>query len=191
MQVLLSGVLFIINFIISAYLYILSLRLLMQKFRVSWYNPISQFIIQLSNPVIKPIRRFIPGFAGFDGTILLLIFVFQAILIIALEWLSNMSSLSWLGLLSITLALSFQKLLNTYLALIIVFALMSWFSSSRSHPLFQVSSTIIEPGLAVIQRRVRPISGFDLSPVIMLVLIQLIKIIFLLPVIQWASSMGG
>src|SRR5579871_5457054 len=57
---------FLIQTIFDLYALILLLRLLLQYLRVDFYNPISQFVVKLTSPVIVPLRRIIPGYWGID-----------------------------------------------------------------------------------------------------------------------------
>ena len=51
-----------IQFVFEAFLYILLVRLLLQKAGESWHNPISQIVVKVTDPILKPLRKFIPGF---------------------------------------------------------------------------------------------------------------------------------
>ena len=75
---------FIINFIFESYLYILLLRLLLQKMRAPFYNPLSQFIIKVTDPLVKPLQRMIPGVRGFDFAIVFLLVVLEIIALLLL-----------------------------------------------------------------------------------------------------------
>ena len=63
---------FVISTLVNLYVMIVLLRFLMQTFKVDFYNPISQFAVKLTSPLLKPIRRAVPGIAGIDVSSLLL-----------------------------------------------------------------------------------------------------------------------
>jgi YggT family protein len=84
MSPVISAASLLIHILFDSYIVILLLRLMLQKLGANWYNPISQFIIQLTEKPLKPLRKFIPGVAGFDLSILLLAFVLQYIEIVLL-----------------------------------------------------------------------------------------------------------
>ncbi len=191
MQPLVNALVFLGDFIVSTYLYVLILRLFMQKYRVSWHNPLSQLVIQLTNPVIKPVRRFIPGIGGWDGSIVVLLVVLQALWTMVWLEVAGITSMSWVGLVIVAVCMVVQKVLNVYIILVIASALMSWLPALQQHPVAQLVVSIVRPGLQQIQRRIPSIAGFDFSPVIVLVGIQLIKIIALNPLMAWAVSLHG
>ena len=191
MQPLVNAIIFLGDFIVSTYLYVLVLRLFMQKYRVSWYNPFAQLVIKLTNPLIKPVRRFIPGLAGWDGSIILLLVVIQAIWIGVWLEASGVGAISWLGVLLVAIGWVMLKVLNVYFILVIVSALMSWLPALQQHPIADIVTAIVQPGLRVIQARIPVIAGFDFSPVVILLMIQLVKILAVSPMIAWAASLHG
>jgi YggT family protein len=178
---LINATIFLLNFFISAYLYVLLLRMLMQKYRVSWHNPLSQFVIKISDPVVKPLRRWIPGLAGFDLSIVLVVFVIQCVGLWVLESLLGGHSMAIVGLLIVSLGLCLAQLLNLYFFMVIVVAIMSWVATGRPNPLAAVFVSITEPLMSRIRRILPAMGGFDFSPVVVLLLIQMIKILFLGP----------
>ena len=191
MQPLVNAIIFLGDFIVSTYLYVLVLRLFMQKYRVSWYNPFAQLVIKLTNPLIKPVRRFIPGLAGWDGSIILLLVVIQAIWIGVWLEASGVGAISWLGVLLVAIGWVMLKVLNVYFILVIVSALMSWLPALQQHPIADIVTAIVQPGLRAIQARIPVIAGFDFSPVVILLMIQLVKILAVSPMIAWAASLHG
>ena len=84
------------------YLTIVLLRFLLQLARADFYNPISQFVVKATNPLLRPLRRFIPGWGGIDGAALVLAVIIQAItfflIIVALN--SSIPAINPLTLLS-------------------------------------------------------------------------------------------
>ena len=191
MQPLVNAIIFLGDFVVSTYLYVLVLRLFMQKYRVSWYNPFAQLVIKITNPLIKPVRRFIPGLAGWDGSIILLLIVIQAIWVGGWLEFSGMDNISWLGVLLVAIGWVMLKVLNVYFILVIVSALMSWLPALQQHPIAELVTAIVQPGLRVVQARLPAVAGFDFSPVVILLAVQLVKILAVNPMLAWAASLHG
>ena len=63
---------YLLQTLLSLYLIAMLLRFLLQVVRADFYNPISQFLVKITNPVVVPLRRVIPGFGGIDIASLLL-----------------------------------------------------------------------------------------------------------------------
>ena len=75
---------YLIQTLLSLYLIAMLLRFLLQLVRADFYNPISQFIVKITNPLVVPLRKIIPGYAGLDIASLLLALVLQIIGIAAI-----------------------------------------------------------------------------------------------------------
>ena len=58
---------FLIEVIFDLYAMVIVLRFLMQSVRADYYNPVSQFVVKVTNPVLVPLRRLIPSVAGHDA----------------------------------------------------------------------------------------------------------------------------
>lgn len=163
----------IIGFLSTALL----LRFYMQAFRVSFNNQIGTFIVQLTNWLVKPLRKILPGLYGLDLASLLPAYFLQLVLLLAIYSLrvgiegmaleSLFGLVLWQGLLA-TLRLSVYILIGA----LILQAVLSWVNpySSLAQPVAQLSRPFLQP----IQRVVPPIAGIDLSPLIAILLAQVV-----------------
>ena len=102
-----------------------------------------------------------------------------------------MGAISWLGVLLVAIGWVMLKVLNVYFILVIVSALMSWLPALQQHPIAELVTAIVQPGLRVVQARMPAIAGFDFSPVVILLMIQLVKILAISPMVAWAASLHG
>ena len=66
---------FLIDFAFSVYIFIVLTRFVLQLARADFYNPISQFVLRATNPLLAPLRRLIPGYRGLDIASLVLILI--------------------------------------------------------------------------------------------------------------------
>ncbi|MGP1930201.1 MAG: YggT family protein [Arsenophonus sp. ET-YP4-MAG3] len=164
---------FIISTIIQLYIIILLLRAWMQWVESDFYNPFSHFVIKVTQPIIEPLRRFIPNIGTIDTVTLLIAYILTVANIIFVISLTSM-----LTLINITLIpISFIQLL-TYPGklifwLIMIRAILSWISEGRN-PIDYMLMQLTEPLISPIRRIIPTIGGFDLSAIIvMLILIAL------------------
>lgn len=181
---LISVAILLIHVILGAYIVILLLRLLLQKLGASWRNPISQFVIQLTEKPLKPLRRMIPGVAGFDLSIVLLLIIFQCIQIILLCALQFGAMPNIAGLLISIIAEILSKLVYIYIYAIIINAIASWFPHMRSHPILHIISLIVNPALSRIQRIIPLIGGIDISPIAALLALTIINMLVVQPLLM-------
>lgn len=169
----------LIIYLCTAYTYLLIFRILLQISRANFYNPICQFILTFTNPVVIPLRRIIPGYFKFDiPTLVAVIGLFY--IVEQVNWMMITSQVTpytirivaSYKLFIVVIGKLLQFTVNIYYytllfgAIIsIMFALFGFGGSHASHlnPIFDLLYTVNEPLLAKFRRFIKPISGFDLS----------------------------
>lgn len=155
------------------------LRFWSQWARVPFQNPFAQFLVKVTNFAVRPARRIIPGLFGLDWASLVLLFVAEALSVLAVHWLMGYPfAAAGLqvapGFLLLILATTLRLASYVLMGLIILQAVISWVNPfSPMAPVFYAMS---RPLLAPFQRLIPPISGVDLSPLAALVVIQLLLI---------------
>lgn len=156
------------------------LRFFLQATRSDFRNPISAAVVQLTNPVVMPLRKLIPGWGGMDNASLFAALVLQAIVLLAGAMLFR-GSLAGLNLVNLLVSTAFSLVLaiiGLYLVLVFFSVILSWINQDPYNPLANVVGSLTEPVMRPARRLVPPIGGFDISPVIVLIALQAIKIFF-------------
>lgn len=166
---------FIVQTFFELYIMTFMLRFLLQLGRADFNNPLSQFIVQVTNPLARPVRRVVPGWRGFDlSTILIAYLLTVAMIAIGLLIMGgairNIPALFLSGLIELA-----QMFLRMFVFLIIGQVLLSWFAPH--HPVSNILRTLTSPILRPIQRILPPIAGIDLSPLFALIAIQALLIL--------------
>ena len=169
--------LFLLQVLTGFLSFVLLLRFYMQAFRVSFNNQVGTFVVDLTNWLVKPLRKALPGLWGLDLASLLPAYLLQLIFSLAVlslhgsseAWLSGsaLPFVLWQGVLA-TLRLSIYLLIGALL----VQAVLSWVSPYS--PLSQPVGQLTRPFLGPIQRLVPRIGAVDLSPLIAIVLAQVV-----------------
>ena len=165
---------FLIRTLIDIYTSILMLRFLLQQVRADFYNPISQFIVKLTNPVVMPARKFIPGFRGYDVATLVLVLAFIVIKIVLLASLGGITP-NVITVLFVALQELVLLLLNIFMFAIFVQAILSWVNPDPYHPVAALLRSLTAPVLRPFQQIIKPISGIDLSPLVALIALMFAK----------------
>jgi len=166
--------LFLLDAVIGFFTFALLLRFYMQAFRVSFRNQVGAFVVQLTNGLVMPLRKVLPGLFGLDLASLLLAYVLQALLFFAVLSLRGGLSLDAANLLGLILwgALLATLRISIYLLIgaLVLQAVLSWVSpySPLATPLAQLTRPFTDP----VRRIVPPIAGIDLSLLIVLLLAQ-------------------
>lgn len=175
-----TAFIFLVNTLFSLYIMTIILRLLLQLRRADFYNPLSQFVVLATNPLLKPLRRIIPGYYGIDFAALLLAYLFSLLAIVAVVWLAgaelNPPVLLWWGLLKL-LVITIQL----YFFTILVQVILSWVNPGSYNPVTAVLYSLNEPVLKPFRRFIPPLGGFDLSPVFAIILLQFVNYLIPLP----------
>lgn len=175
-SILLSPLEFLLTTLFSLYIGVVMLRFLLQAVRADFYNPLSQFIVKVTNPLLLPLRRFIPGLWGFDMAALLLMVVLQICVAYLIVIIGGKGIGPW-GVLIWSLSELVGLAFNVFIFSILIQALMSWLNPDPFNPAFSLLHSLNEPILAPIRRFVPPMSGIDLSALVALIGLQTLKLL--------------
>jgi len=174
------ALLFLIKTLSNLFLLLFMLRIVLQRVRADFYNPLSQFVLRATNPLVMPVRRLIPSSAALDFPTLVVLVVLEAITTWILMSIVGMSttptvfaSLVFLRLISL--------LLWMYIVGIFIYVILSWVGQGGYNPFARALANVIDPPLNVVRRFIPPIGGLDLSPLLVLVLLQAAVIMLPLP----------
>jgi YggT family protein len=153
-------------------------RFFMQWARVSFYNPVGQFVMAVTDWAVKPARRVIPGLWGLDLASLLLAWLVQGLgqgLMLGLVGGAAVSP----AMAPLVALLSLFAVLRTALWLVMVVvlvsAVLSWVNPYA--PAGQIFNALAAPMLRPFRRLIPPIGGVDLSPLVLLLLLQVAQIV--------------
>jgi YggT family protein len=178
---------YLIDVFFGLFTYTLVLRLVMQIMRAPFRNPLGQAVMALTDWIVKPLRKVLPGFGGIDWASLVAALLFQFAWLLALQLTFGRAfALLGAGLAFLLLAtvIALVKAL-LWLVIIVVFAqaILSWVAPDG--PLAGVLNALTFPVLRPVRRVVPPIGGtLDLSPLIVIVIAQLL----LITIVPWLES---
>ena len=190
---LLSPLMLIINTLFDLYILLVLLRFLFQMLRADFYNPVSQFIVKLTTPPLKILRRVIPSVGGQDAAsivlCLLLIYakflLMRALSIPAVHIGGVMAplSVSYGGLLVFSVADLVALILTVFLVAIIIKVILSWVNPGHYNPVIGLVDRLAQPVLRPVRKIVPPIGGLDLSPLFATLLVLVAKMLIVPPII--------
>jgi YggT family protein len=177
MSPLMQSAVFLCDTLFSFYMIMVLLRILLQWVRADFYNPFCQTVLKMTNFFVIPLRRVIPAYYGIDCAsvllLLLLAFFKQGILILIETgiWAHPM------GLLLLGIADIFELIFYIYIFCVIVLVVVSWLNPVRSNPLIHIATQLVTPLLIRIQRVLPTMSGFDLSPMVLTIILILFNML--------------
>lgn len=179
---------FLIETLIGLYILIVMLRFLLQWARADFYNPVSQFIVKATQPPLAPLRKIIPGFAGLDLAAVTFMFVLKFIELWLITVLLGFAP-QFGGLAMLSIAELLGLAINVYLFSILIQVIISWVNPGMYNPVMGLLHSLNEPLLAPARRMIPPISGLDLSPIAVIILLQLASMLAVAPIRDLARSM--
>lgn len=173
-----SGALnFIVIYLFDIYIMIVFTRFLLQMVRADFYNPVSQFVVKATTPVLKPLRRIVPGFGGLDNASLALLALLVIAKIIAWSFINFQAMLPVGPLMLLSLKSIALTLVNYFMLIIFVGAIMSWVVQGY-HPVSAVLFQLSDPIVAPLRRLIPSAGGIDFSPMIVMLGLYFLKILF-------------
>ena len=153
-------------------------RFLLQLVGADFYNPVSQFVVRATNPVLGPLRKLIPPGRQFDGASLVAVLV----LIVAQVYVEFLLRHGGTPPGQILLLWSFNSLgswvLGYFFVAVIIRVVLSWIMQDPRHPFFMIVNQITEPLMAPARRVLPPMGGLDLSPILVLIALQFLMVLF-------------
>ena len=168
---------YLVNTVLSLYLIVVIMRFLLQVARADFYNPISQFIVKATNPLVIPLRRIIPGVAGLDIATLVLALLIQLLAIILLYLLltntlpNPFSAVIW-SCIGVCAAVT-----KIYFFSILAAIIFSWIAPGSNHPALMLLHQINEPVMAPFRKLLPAMGGLDLSPIMVFIAINVLNIL--------------
>ena len=180
---------FLIETLFGVYILIVMVRLLLQWARADFYNPLSQFIVKATQPVLAPLRTALPSVGGIDLACVVLLVVLQLAELLLVTGLLG-HRVAVIALLVLSVAEIVQLAIYVFLFSILIHVIMSWINPGSYNPLLGVLHSLNEPLLGPARRIVPPIGGLDLSPIVVMVALQLVAILVVGPLRQIAGTLG-
>ncbi|WP_147199699.1 YggT family protein [Pantoea sp. CCBC3-3-1] len=165
---------FLVKTLIDLYVMVLLLRIWMQWARCDFYNPLSQFIVKITQPTVKPLRRILPSLGPIDTASLLLAFVlttlkYPILLLIQVGAISLDPMNLLVGLLSLVKSAGYLVFW-----VIIIRSLMSWISQGRGAVDYMLIQ-LTEPLMAPIRRILPAMGGIDFSAMVVILILYMLN----------------
>lgn len=167
-------VLFLVRTLFQLLIFMVLVRYFLQLFRANFFNPVTQSIVKLTNPVLNPLRRVLPKTGRHDLAALLVALVLIVLMVWVLAAMKGLS-VTAVALLVNSLYFAFLMVTDLFFWTILMRAVASWIGNTRS-PAVSLLEELTDPLLRPVQRFLPPLAGIDLSPLAVLLLIQVLQI---------------
>ncbi|BCD86018.1 hypothetical protein PSm6_24250 [Pseudomonas solani] len=173
-----TAAIYVIQTLGSLYLLIVLLRFILQLVRADFYNPLSQFIVRATKPLLNPLRKVIPGFAGLDVASLVLAILIQLLLMIVTLVLMGYGVGGYLLQLLVWALIAVTSLfIKVFFFAMIISVILSWVAPNSYNPGAQLVNQICEPLLAPFRKLLPNLGGLDISPIFAFIALRLIDML--------------
>jgi len=179
---------FIVKTLLDLYIITFILRFILQWVRADFRNPITQFFVRITNPLVIPARRLIPSVGGFDTALIVIVLLLELTITIVLINMTCMNEPNFIQVAGLTLLRIVYVTLRIFLFVILVYVVLSWVNPGTYNPATNLLSSMAEPVLKPFRRLIPPIAGLDLSALFALIAIQALTM--LLPIGPIVAGMG-
>lgn len=179
---------FALNTVFSFYIGTVMLRFLLQWVRADFRNPISKFLITITHPPLRILRRFVPAMGNIDTASIVLMLTLQILATGSISFLQGgFFSISIGGLVLTAFAELISLLLNVMFYAVFARALLSWFQQGTYNDFSMLLYSLTEPMLRLCRGMLPNLGGLDLSVILAIFGLQLAEMLLLPPIYQLAS----
>jgi YggT family protein len=166
---------YLVSFVLQIAAFIFVARFLLQACRVDFYNPVSQGLVKVTDPVLRPMRMVLPGYRNLDTAALAAAVLAQMVLIMSLGALQG----AYVGTVGTIIAAGVLQVLMLIIRIfwwsILIVIIAGWIAPGSNHPALLLLHQITEPLLAPARRLLPSMGGLDFSPILVFLLLGLLE----------------
>ena len=168
---------FLIHTLFTLYIGALILRIILSATRADFYNPISQFLVTITSPILSPLKKILPNFGPVDTAAWFLVFGLKALELFLLFTLQGLQ-IPVNALIIATIMGVLTTIVSIFLYAVIFRAILSWVTGPhiQQHPLLSILNSITEPVLRPARKLIPPVGMFDLSALVVIIVLYSVLI---------------
>jgi len=173
---------YLVTTLVNIYLGALILRIILQWVRADFFNQMSQLIWKITQPVVSPLRNVVPRWRNLDTAALAVLLVLTWLFIQLMLWMwPGGAYVNFLLTLWWTLIKIVKLTIMIYTLSLLIQAVLSWMGPGVSNPAANILWSLNEPLLRPVRRIIPPIANLDLSPLVVMLVLQFINRLLRLP----------
>lgn len=186
-----QALVFLIQTLFGLYLLALLLRFLMQLSRSDFHTPIAQVLTLVTNPLLRPLRRVIPGYGGIDWALVMLILAIQVAEILLTGLMLGAAAPSPAALLVLALGRILRLVIYIYIVVILIEVVLSWVNPHAYNAATVLIYSLTAPVLRPARRLLPSMGGLDLSPLLVLIVLNLLLILLVAPILDTGHALAS
>lgn len=169
---------FLIDVVINLFIFLLLTRFILQLVQADFYNPLSQFVVKATNPVLTPLRKLVPGTSIVDVASLVMVVVLIILKVVMLVSLSGQGVPPVPQMVIFALRSLASLMINYLFFAVLIRVILSWVAPDPYNPFTAIMTQITEPVMAPVRRVMPARGGLDLSPLVVLLGLQFLMVLF-------------
>lgn len=177
-----NALFFLVNVLFDLYMGALLLRVLLQWVKADFYNPLSQLVWKLTNPPVQPLRALVPRYQNIDTATLLVLLVVAIAYIALVSWMFS-PGISPLNVVWFAVLKCIALTISLYTLSLFTQAILSWMGPGANNPAASILWSLNEPLLKPIRRFIPSVAGMDLSPLVVMLALQVLSRLVPLPLL--------
>ena len=177
---------FLVQTLFGLYITIVVIRFLLQWAGADFYNPLSQFIVKATSPLLRPLRRVVPGYRGLDVASLVLAWLLKSVELMILAPLFGLG-LQFIGPFAWAVPDLVGLVISIFLFMVLIRVVLSWVNPDPYNPAVAILTRLTDPLLLPAQRILPPMGGIDLSPMLVMIALVLLQML-LIPPLRWVTG---
>ena len=183
-----SALEFLINTIFDLYLFVLVVRMILVWVGANYFDPITQFIVKITDVIVRPTRRLLPTVRGIEIASIVIALLLNIIKFTLISLLSfGMPNL--IGIIILSCGDLLQVVLQVFFYAILIQAILSWVQpqSPVNRLLYQITGPIMRP----LHRIIPLVGGVDITPIPALIILQLLMMLITSPIMRMGLDMAA
>lgn len=179
---------FLLEIVLSFATLLFLMRLLLELVSADFYNPVSQFTHKATQPIIRPLLRILPPIKRLNIACLVVLLVLQAVVSIVISFANYGVFPNLLGVFFWSCGELVAFLMSFYFYAILIRIIVSWVAPYTYNPIVSLLYQLTEPVMAPARRLLKPISGIDFSPILVMIALQLVNILVSQPLMSFGQQ---
>ena len=171
------AIIFIVNALLTLAVVAFLLRLLLPLVDAGFRNPIGQAVLKFTDPIVLPLRKVFKPSGRLDVAALIALLLVQLVATAMLLGLAGSSPLSAPLVFTVALKTLLDTVLQFYIVCLLIYVVLSWVASDVRNPAVHLLSRLCEPLLRPVRRVVPSLGGLDLSPLLVLIVLQAVSLL--------------
>lgn len=182
---------FLIDTIVGLYILAVLLRFLLQWVRADFYNPVSQFLVTITNPPLVFLRRFIPGLMGIDLASIILLLILSVAKIYMITWVAGFTP-QFAGVFILAIGELLQLTVYVFIFTMLIRVVLSWIQPAghNPNPVLNLITQLTEPLMAPARRVIPPFGGLDISPIVVFIGLYLVLMLVVAPILDYGRLLA-